>query len=137
MHKQLTMKGPQQVQLEYGYLLKPTGPQKTELIGQWINEWEDRATQLSTVSPVHSFPDELRRNIFVESMPKGVQDQIETERMKGNQLTHMALRSWLISLGTQAMLNTAKGTAPLLFHNVNEKPSEPVSDTQTRSGISS
>ena len=120
VHRNITMQGPQQVQLEYGYLLKPTGPPKNVDIAQWITEWEDRASKLTLVSPVHAYPDELRRNMFYEAMPKDVQALIDAERRKGALLEHAALRNWLIALGNQARLAITKGPPPLL-NNVNDE----------------
>ena len=121
VHRNITMQGPQQVQLEYSYLLEPAGPSKNGDIAQWISEWEDRASKLSLVSPVHAYPDELRRNIFYEAMPKDVQSQVDAERRKSQLLTHSDMRRWLIALGTQASLAVSKGPPPLLLNNVNEE----------------
>ena len=121
VHRNITMQGPQQVQQEYSYLLKPAGPNKTGDIAQWISEWEDRASKLSLVSPVHSFPDELRRNIYYEAMPKDVREQVDAERRRSNLVTHMEMRKWLIALGTQASLAVSKGPPPLLLNNVSDE----------------
>ena len=98
------MQGPQQVRQECKYLLKPSSPKKPEQISEWIHEWEDKAGKLSLVSAAHSFPDELRRNMFYEAMPKQVQDSIDAERRKGALITHSDTRKWLLSQGTQSML---------------------------------
>ena len=58
VYRNVTMQGPQQVQLEYACLLKPSSPSKNGDITQWINEWEDRASKLALVSPVHAYHEE-------------------------------------------------------------------------------
>ena len=124
VHKSVTMQGPQQVQQEYKYLLKPAGPTKIEQLTEWMNEWEDRADKLAISSSVHAFPDELRRNIFFESMPKSVQDQVEAERRKGHLLSHIDTKNWLHSLCTQTSLSVSKSPPPLLLHNVHDQAPE-------------
>ena len=54
VHRNITMQGPQQVQIEYSYLLKPAEPSKNGDIAQWISEWEDRASKLSMPTQMNS-----------------------------------------------------------------------------------
>ena len=64
VYRHVTMQGQSRVQDEFGYLLKPAQVKKSLDIPVWIAQWEDRASKLASVSPVHSFPDELRRLVF-------------------------------------------------------------------------
>ena len=92
VQRNITMQGPQQILQEYSYLLTPAGPNKTGDIAQRISAWEHRASTFSLVGPVHSVPDELRRYIFYEAMPKEVREQVDAERRDSNLISHIDMR---------------------------------------------
>jgi hypothetical protein len=117
-YRGVTLQGPQQTQDEYGYLLKPTPMSKPSDIPMWIAEWEDRALKLCTANPDYQFPDNLRRQIFLECVPKETKAILDLEKNKGQLTTHAEMRKYLLAYGTQATLSMSKGPAPLSVMNL-------------------
>ena len=112
------MQGPSQVQDEFGYLLKPAQVKKSSDIPVWIAQWEDRASKLASVSAVHAFPDELRRQVFYQSMPKEVQVILDDKKAKRELVEFKAMKDYIISYGTQQLLAASKGPAPLMVNSL-------------------
>ena len=82
-YRGVTLQGPQQTQDEYGHLLKPTHMSKPSDIPMQIAEWEDRALKLCTANPDHQFPDHLKRQIFLECVPKKPKAILDFEKKHG------------------------------------------------------
>ena len=88
----------------------------------WIKAWEDRASKLEMSSKSHAFNDELRRQVFMESLPKDVKEMVEIEKNKRQLGSHAELRQWLINLGTNSSLSTSVTPAQLVINQVSETP---------------
>ena len=122
VRKNITLQGPQHVQKEFGYLLRPSPIAEKQELHLWIKAWEDRASKLEMSSKPRAFNDELRRQVFMESLPKDVKEMVEMEKNKGQLASHAELRQWLINLGTNSSLSTSVTPSQLAINQVSETP---------------
>ena len=75
-------------------------------------EWEDRATKLAAGSEVYRYPDQLRRQLFYEAMPKEAKAIIDLEKHGGKRISHTNMKAFFLSYVTQATLAMSKAPAP-------------------------